>query len=250
MFRRTGRPIVAAWVLASAFVLGAAEAQVPPAPDRWVTDAAGFLRPETVRALDATLEDFERQTGHQILVYIGRTTSGDPIEDFALRAFESWRVGRKSLDDGLLLLVMAEDRKVRIEVGYGLEGVVPDIVAGRIINDVLVPKVRAGDPDGAVRDAVAEILSTISGPPEKPGEGAAEPESRRRGTGNSVLLVIGAIVFLILFITNPRLALWILFSLMSGGRGGGGFSGGRSSGGGGFRGGGGRSGGGGASGGW
>jgi uncharacterized protein len=234
--------------------LGAAQLEIPPSPDRWVTDTAGFLSPAALQEMDRRLEDFQNQSGHQVLVYIGKTTGVYSIDEFAVKAFEAWKPGRKGLDDGLALFIMAEDRRIRIEVGYGLEPVVPDIIAGRIINDVMVPRIKAGDQDGAVREAVAAIIQTISG---ESGEGVSrEPAGSPAGarkvkrSAKAIFIVIAAIFFLILFITNPSLALWLLINIMSGGRsggGGGGFGGG---GGGGFRGGGGRSGGGGASGGW
>lgn len=218
------------------------ETPVPASPDRWVTDEAGFLSAATRDDLDGRLESFERATGRQVLVYIGRTTGGVPIEDWAVRAFKFWRVGRRGLDDGLVLFIMAEDRRVRIEVGYGLEGVVPDIIAGRIINDILVPGIRAGDNDRAVSEAAAGLLEAVAGPQDgTAGEGGKNVKSKPLSAVNKIFIVLAVIGFLILFITNPSLALWLLFSILSGGRGGGG---------GGFRGGGGRSGGGGASGSW
>ncbi len=230
--------------------LAAAELKIPPSPERWVTDTAGFLTSSTAQELDRTLEAYERESGHQIIVYIAKTTSGYPIEEYAAKAFQAWKVGRKGLDDGLALFIMAEDQKIRIEVGYGLESTVPDIIAGRIIFDIMAPKIRAGDHDGAVRQAVAAIIQTISGAPSaaSPGEQPESPVTAFRGkrTVETVVIIIAVIFFLILFLTNPSLALWLLFNILSGGRGGGG--GGR--GGGGFSGGGGRSGGGGASGGW
>ncbi len=145
-----GRPAKAAAFAILAGVcllaLGAAELKIPPSPDRWVTDTAGFLTPAAVQELDQRLEAYERATGHQIIVYIGKTTGGYPIEEFAVKTFEAWKVGRQGLDDGLVLFIMAEDKKIRIEVGYGLEGTVPDIIAGRIINDIMVPKIRARGP--------------------------------------------------------------------------------------------------------
>ncbi len=228
------------------FADSAADIQVPQSPKRWVTDTAGFLAPETVRALDRKLEAYEKQTGHQVIVYIGKTTGGYPIEEFADKAFQSWAVGRKGLDDGVALFIMAEDQKVRLEVGYGLEGLIPDIIAGRIINDVLIPKIGAGDADGAVDDSVAAIIQAISGEAVPPGQEPKEPGVRKtdKSLGQTILIVIGVIVLLVLFITNPSLAVWLLISFMSGGGRGRGFGGG------GFSGGGGRSGGGGASGGW
>ena len=256
--RRGPAAALAALALLCLASFAVAELKIPPAPERWATDAAGFLRPETVRELDRTLEDFERGSGHQVIVYVGGTTEGEPLEDFASRAFQAWRVGRRGLDDGLALFVMADDRKIRIEVGYGLEAVVPDIIAGRIINDVMVPRIKAGDPDGAVREAVAEIIRTISGTPGEEVSGTPGGAPRTGRKAESILILIGVVILLALFITNPQLALWLLINIMSGGGrgGGGGFGGGGSGGGfgggggGGFRGGGGRSGGGGASGGW
>jgi uncharacterized protein len=230
---------------AGLFVFGGFDIKIPPAPDRWVTDTAGFLSPGTVQALDQKLELYEKETGHQILVYVGQTTEEYPIEDFAIKVFEAWKVGRKGLDDGLVLFIMAQDRTVRIEVGYGLEGVIPDIIAGRIINDVLLPKIRAGDADAGVRDAVDSVIGTISGPQAAPGQEPEAPSFKWEGkiTVKTIFIIIGIILFLILFITHPSLALWLLVNILSGGRAGGG-------GGGSFRGGGGRSGGGGASGSW
>jgi uncharacterized protein len=230
---------------------GAALAQspdIPRSPDRWVTDKAGFLSASTVDALDAELESYERSTGRQILVYVDTTTGGIPLEDWASRAFQAWKVGRKGLDDGLAVFIMAADRKLRIEVGYGLEGLVPDITAGRVINDIMVPAIRNGENDKAVRDGVAALLGVISGKPGASGSGETGARATRRlSTGEMIFAGIAILFFLVLFITNPSLALWLLFSLLSGGRGGGGGGGsGRGS----FSGGGGRSGGGGASGSW
>ncbi len=229
----------------------AAQTRVPPAPDRWVTDEAGFLSGETVRALDARLEAYERRTGHQLLVWIGRTLGeGAILEDWAVKAFEAWKVGRKGLDDGLVLFILAEDRRIRIEVGYGLEDEVPDIYAYRVINNILVPGIRDGRPDEAVDAAVTALIGYIGGDAKAAGE-----ETRRgrvESTVRSVFTGLVILILLVIFITNPSLALWLLINILSGGgrggRGGGGWGGG--GGGGGFRGGGGRSGGGGASGRW
>jgi uncharacterized protein len=230
-------------------IFGAADIKIPQAPDRWVTDDASFLSPATLQALDRKLENYEKESGHQIIVYITKTIEGYPIEDFAVKAFQAWKVGRQGLDDGLILFIVAEDRRARIEVGYGLEGVLPDITAGRIIKDILVPKIRAGDADAAVVDAVTAIIETISGPQAAPGQEPETPAFGWKGnlTIKTIFIIIGIIFFLILFITHPSLALWLLINILSGGggRGGGGIGGG-----GGFRGGGGRSGGGGASGSW
>ena len=205
---------------------------------------------DALRSLDLQLEAYERSSGHQLLVYIGTTTGGVPIEDWAVRAFQAWKVGRKGLDDGLTLFIMSEDRRMRIEVGYGLEGQVPDAMASRIVNDVIVPRVQGGDRDGAVlagMDAVAQTL-TGRGLSESPliHRGERGRERRPLTIGQLIIFGIVGIGFLILLVTNPGLAIYLLASILSGNREGS-YRGG---GGGGFGGGGGRSGGGGASGSW
>jgi uncharacterized protein len=141
----------------------AAEVSIPPSPARWATDTAGFLKPQTVADLDARLQAYQSETGHQVLVYVTPTTGDTPTEDWTVRAFKRWKAGRKGIDDGLILFVFSADRKVRIEVGYGLEQTVPDATAARIIRDTITPKLHAGQPDAAVTAGVDEILGTISG---------------------------------------------------------------------------------------
>jgi uncharacterized protein len=231
-----------------ALPMRAAEAPIPAAPTRWVTDNAGFLSSAARRELDVRLQAFEAATGHQVIVWIGTSTGDTPTEDWTVRAFAKWKVGRKGLDDGLVLFVFKDDRKVRVEVGYGLEDKVPDALASRVIRDVIVPKIQAGDNDGALLDGTDALLRLIGGV-EAGAAGTASAQPRRESPparqfslGQIILFVILGIGFIILLITNPTLALYLLFSILSGGRGGGG--------GGGFSGGGGSSGGGGATGSW
>ncbi len=222
-------------------VLGAlaATAPVPPAPARWVEDAGGFLSNDRRTALDAKLEAYEHATGHQVVVWIGESLNGAPLDDFAVRTFAAWQVGRKGLDDGLVMFVLSADRTIDIEVGYGLEAVVPDAVAKRIIDDVMVPRLRRGERDEAIEAGVDAVLGAIEGHPWD-NLRAAEP------TGPSTFEIAGGAFLLgllvIFAITHPRTFLWLLLFVL--GRGGGG------GGGGGRMGGGGRSGGGGARGGW
>ena len=231
----------------SAARLNAAETPIPPAPTQWVTDTASFMSPQAASALNSKLQEYERATGHQVIVWIGMTTGDAPIDDWAVRAFAQWKIGRKGLDDGLALFIMSQDRRLRIEVGYGLEGEVPDAVASRIINQVIVPRIQAGDPDAAVVAGIDTIMQVIGG--------QALPAQQTRGQptpltmGQLILYGIIGIILLLFFITHPTLALYLLASVLSGGdrRGG---RGGGDWGGGGFGGGGGRSGGGGASGSW
>jgi uncharacterized protein len=227
-----------------------ADAPLPPAPKTWVTDDANFISAATRSELDATLQAYEKQTGHQVVVWIGQTLDGADLADFQVRLFQSWKPGRKGHDDGVLLIVLAKDRKLAIEVGYGLEGQLTDAKSSSIINDLMVPELKAGNPDQALRAGVQGILSAIEGKavtlksPDERGSGrhTRAPPSK----GSLILMALLGIGFLFLLITNPSLAIYLLMVLGSGGRGGGGGG----FGGGGFSGGGGRSGGGGARGSW
>lgn len=216
------------------------QAAIPRAPALWVTDTAGLLSTRAASDLNDRLRTYERETGHQILVYIAPTTGGVPIEDWAVRAFAQWKVGRKGLDDGLVLFVFPRDRTLRIEVGYGLEPKIPDASAARILRETIEPGLRAGRPDEAVTAGVDRLLVLANG--EASGGDVTGPVPL-----SAPQLIAIALVLLILFafaLRSPRLALWLLLNIVSR-RGGGGFSGGS-----GFSGGGGRSGGGGASGRW
>jgi uncharacterized protein len=231
--------------LLAGFWLGAAP---PPAPVRWVTDGSNLLTPAVRESLDRRLEAYQRGTGHQVVVWIGPTTGGDALEDWTVKAFEAWKVGRKGLDDGVALFILTEDHKVRMEVGYGLEGRIPDAVAYRIISETIVPGLKAGDPDGALTAGVERILKVAGGDAAAGERQAPQRDGRQQplGVGSWILIGLAAVGFLALLVTNPGLAVWLLFNILSGGRGGGGGGGS----GGGFSGGGGRSGGGGASGSW
>jgi uncharacterized protein len=238
------RSLVAPLVLVSAALLYAAETPIPPSPTEWVTDTANFLSPAAVQSLNARLAAYEQATGHQLIVYIAPTTGDDPIDDWAVHAFAKWKVGRAKLDDGLALFIMSQDHKMRIEVGYGLEAVVPDAIASRVIDEVMAPRIQAGHNDDAVSAAIDSLTQTIGGQ-----AGEAQPTRTRAQPKpltlfQKILIGIAAILFLAFAITHPAMAFYLLATVMSGGEGGGG------SGGGGFGGGGGRSGGGGASGSW
>jgi len=183
------------------------------------------------------------------VVWIGDSIGAAPLDDFAVKTFQAWQLGRKGSDDGALLLVLAKDRKMAIEVGYGLEPRIPDAVASRIINDVIAPKLREGDADAALEAGVDAMLESIEGKAFEHAPKGAKREVEK-GLPSTVKLIgfgILALAFLVLFITNPSLAMSLLFVMASGRRNGGG---GGMGGGGGFGGGGGRSGGGGARGSW
>jgi uncharacterized protein len=233
---------VQALALAAVVALAAA-APIPPPPTRWVEDTAGFMTPAARQALDARLAAYQRATGHQVVVWIGHTIGDAALDDWAVRTFAAWRVGRTGYDDGIVMFVLTDDRKVDIEVGYGLEGHVPDAVASRIIREVMAPELRAGNPDAAITGGANALLTAIEGAPWVGAGASTQAPAQPTPLRSYVLGGIALIGFLILMITHPRLAMLLLWSMASS-RGGG------SIGGVGFGGGGGRSGGGGARGGW
>jgi uncharacterized protein len=247
-----GLALAAVALPAQAFAAGA---PIPPAPARLMTDTVGFVSPAAAAAIDARLEAYQKAPGHQVVVWIGDTLAGDDLADWSVRTFAAWKPGRKGVDDGVAMFVLASDKKIDIEVGYGLEGQLTDAKSRRVI-DGMSTLLQAGDKDGALANGVESIFAAIDGQPF-PGATSGQAFSdevrdpRQRpplGLAQKIFFGIVAIGFVILFITNPRMAMLLLWSIM--GRGGGGGFGGGGGGGGGFEGGGGRSGGGGARGGW
>ncbi len=227
---------------------------IPPSPQRHFNDYASLVRPSTAEALNAKLEQFERDTSSQILVVIYPTMQSDSsIEDYTFRVAQSWHVGLKGRDNGAVLFIFAQAHKLFIQVGYGLEGALPDALAKRIVEDEIVPRFRSGDYDGGVTAGVNAMLAATRG--EYHGTGRLVSGQQSHGLPAAVvLLFIVVIVLLSLFQRAGAV-------YHSGGRGrvggfvplifpggGGGFGGG--GGGGGFSGGGGSFGGGGAGGSW
>jgi uncharacterized protein len=194
---------VAAFV-ACAVILPAAAAdfQVPPTPNHYVTDNAGALSSGARAALEGELQAYERSTGHQVIVWIGQTTGNVPLEQWTVEAAHQWKIGRRGHDDGAVLFLFMHDHQVRIEVGYGLEGSLTDADSHRIIDNDIVPKMKSGNVDGAVSGGVAAMLTTITPsyagvtpPPETTGSVA--------GPGVSIMfiiimvLVIGFVILII-----------------------------------------------------
>lgn len=126
-----------------------------------VMDQSGVLSSEQRASLEQKLASFEASKGAQIALLIVPTTQPETIEQFAIRVFEAWKLGRKGVDDGLLLLVAKDDRRLRIEVGYGLEGGITDALAKRIISDVMTPKFKAGDLPGGIVAGIDAILKVV-----------------------------------------------------------------------------------------
>ncbi|MDH5285210.1 MAG: TPM domain-containing protein [Betaproteobacteria bacterium] len=128
-----------------------------------VVDNAEILKPATRAKLTADLKALEERTTHQVAVLTVTTLAGESVEDFATRVFESWKLGVKGKDNGVLVVVVPQDRRMRIEVGYGLEGTLTDAQAARIIRDRMTPAFKAGDYDRGVADGVAAIAAVLGG---------------------------------------------------------------------------------------
>lgn len=193
-------------LLASLFWLAlaaAAQAQdYPPRPDGPVYDGAGILSPETVAKLDAELRAYNAQTGRAIIVATVPSLGGASIETYATTLFtDKWGIGGEKRDAGLLLLIAPNERKLRIEVGYGLHGYFGGIMAGRVINDVITPRFKEGNFDAGVTDGVAAILAHLAKSPEdaiaieEAAQAAAAQESRSDGGFPFGVLIWLAFVF-------------------------------------------------------
>ncbi|KDB09652.1 protein of unknown function DUF477 [Burkholderia sp. lig30] len=158
--------------------------QPVPALSTRVTDATGTLSDEQRSTLEQALKDYEARKGSQIAVLIVPTTQPETIEQYSIRVVEQWKLGRTRVDDGVLLIVAKNDRTLRIEVGYGLEGVLTDATSNRIIEDIIVPRFRRGDFYGGVSAGVDSIMRVIDGEPLPP------PRHSRGGGTGSLLPVL------------------------------------------------------------
>jgi len=138
--------------------------EVPPLRGR-VNDSAGLLSQEQASHLEDQLAQFENESGHQVVVLTISTLGSDNLEDFSIRVAEAWKVGHKGNDNGVILIVARDDRKIRIEVGYGLEGVLPDALAYRIIQGVIIPHFRGQDFAGGIASGVSAIIQATRGEP-------------------------------------------------------------------------------------
>jgi uncharacterized protein len=169
-----------------AAMLVRADVAVPPLTSR-VTDLTGTLSGEAITRIEAKLANLEAKKGSQVAVLIVPTTQPEEIEQFGIRVEDAWKLGRKGVDDGAYLIVAKNDRRVRIEVGYGLEGALPDAIANRIITETITPHFKSGDYDGGVEAGVDQLISVINGEP------LPEPDQkweRHNGLGNLLPLLL------------------------------------------------------------
>jgi uncharacterized protein len=225
---------------------------IPPAPAQYFNDYANVVSAPTAAKLNSTLEDFERQSSDQILVAIFPTMQSDSsIEDYTVRVARAWKVGQKNNNNGAVLFVFVQDHKIFLQVGYGLESVLPDALCKQIIDEQISPRFKAGDFDGGLTAGVSSIIAATKG--EYKGNGTTVADNHSSQSSGTSFFGIGFFVLLIIFIIFSRgsgmFLPWLLLSSSGSSRGWGG-SGFSSGGGGGFSGGGGSFGGGGAGGSW
>jgi uncharacterized protein len=200
---------------------------IPNHGGHWVHDEAGILSAQTIGELEQILKYERDSTSNQIAVLIVPTVENGDIDGYALKVFEEWKLGQAAKDNGVLFLIAVNDRKMRIEVGVGLEGALTDAMSSRINRNEVAPRFRIGDFDGGVKEGVIAIIKTIKG--EYVND---DPPQRKRKRGSPLVTII--IIIIIILISRRKGGgggmggYWAAGSLL----GGGGF--GRSSGGGGF----------------
>jgi len=233
-----------------------AEEVIPPAPTAYFNDYAHVASATTASQLNQTLQNFERQTSEQIVVAVfPKMQSDSSIEDYTVRVARSWQVGQKDKNNGAVLFVFVQDHKMFLQVGYGLEGVLPDALCKRIIDEQITPRFRAGDFDGGLTAGVQSILAATKGEYKGTGQTVSERLQHLKSIAPAIFAAFVLALITIIFLRGGRLfsgySCWTMGSAGSYGGWGGGYSGGSGfGGGGGFSGGGGSFGGGGAGGGW
>jgi len=170
-----------------------ADVPVPPLKAR-VTDLTGTLNAQQKGELESHIAAYETRRGSQIAVLLLPTTRPEEIEQYSIRVAEAWKIGRKGVDDGLILIVAKDDRRLRIEVGYGLEGAIPDSIAKRVIEERITPRFRDGDFYGGVRDGVDQLIQLAEGEKLPP-----PPASVRQGrsAGDAFQYIVPAIIFVV-----------------------------------------------------
>ncbi|MHB1085383.1 MAG: TPM domain-containing protein [Thiobacillus sp.] len=182
------------------FALSAWAQVAVPELSRRVTDLTATLTAGQVAALENELAAFETNKGSQIAVLILPTTQPEDIAQYGIRVADQWKIGRSKVDDGVILIVAKDDRKLRIEVGYGLEGAIPDAIAKRVIAETITPYFKAGDFHGGIEAGVQQLMKLIEGEPLPPPSAPSNGE----GEGPFIFLIMGGLV-----------AGWLLSNLMN-----------------------------------
>lgn len=168
----------------------------PPLKGR-VNDYAGMLSPETARNIEQQLAGNEQETTNQVVLLTVPSLEGETIEGLAIKVGDSWKIGQKGKDNGVLLLLAKKERKIRIEVGPGLQGVLPDITAGQIIRNIIAPQLRSGNTDRGISDGLAAIISATKG--EFKATAADRSKKGKGGSFNSLMTALGVAFIAVLF---------------------------------------------------
>ena len=206
------------------FVTGSLAQDVLPELKSRVTDLTGTLTQGEISGLENKLQTFENEKGSQIAILIIETTGDETIEQYGIRLAESWKVGREDVDDGAILIVAKSDRKVRIEVGYGLEGAIPDAYAKRIIERIIIPEFRAGHFFDGINEAADAMIALISNE-ELPVVTSVdhEPQGSPSGKFKGILVFGVFIYFIVLGVLSKRLGKFkgsvvaiVIFSIIAG----------------------------------
>lgn len=167
--------------------------EAPPLAGR-VSDLAKLLSPEALQRLERKLAEFERETSNQVAVLTVPSLQGDNIDQFSIRVAEAWKIGQKGKDNGVLLVIAQAERKVRIEVGMGLQGVLPDITSGRIIRDVMRPHLKSGNYDQGVTVGIDSIISATKGEFKGSGQSGRHPVAKKSSSPSLLTMLLGSVV--------------------------------------------------------
>ena len=176
---------------------------VPPLTGR-IVDTAHIISPDLAAALSQEMAAHERRTGNQVAVLTLPSLQGEPLEEFSHRVATAWKLGQKGTDNGVLLLVAIQDRRIRIEVGYGLEGVLTDAITSRIIRNEMVPRFRAGEYSQGIAAGLRAILGTIEGTYTVPESTPRPAPARKRRSLECfpVAVLLGAIIATVLNVSS------------------------------------------------
>ncbi len=216
--RSAGRPLAVCLGLVTvlaAFAAPAAAKDVPYLSGR-IVDEAGMVPPDVAQRLDEKLAALEKATGDQVAVLTVQSLDGEPLEDYSMKVAETWKLGQKDKDNGVLLLIAKNDRKLRIEVGYGLEPQLTDAQAGRIIRNVITPRFKAGDFGGGIEAGVDAIAGTLQGQPGAIPEDTGPSNNLGLGgrfmMGGMFFLVVGLFSLVALF--GKGCQSWFLYAFL------------------------------------
>lgn len=176
------------------FAQFASALDAPPLKGR-INDYAGMLSPATVRSLEQKLAAFEKETTNQVVLLTIPSLEGDVIESYAIRVAEAWKIGQKDKSNGVILILAKQERKIRIEVGTGLQGVLPDITAGQIIRNVIAPALRSGNPDQGISAGLGAIIDATKGEfKATPADKKAAKKKKGSGYGLFIILLLAGLV--------------------------------------------------------